>query len=165
MRYLLVFAILIAPISAAFQNEPTGFRGIEWGSNPTKYADELVEISRSKDGFVRFSRKKDKLAIGEAEIENITYSFYRGKFAYVAIRTKGSSNQRALLRTLQTQFGPSNQASPNIDRYIWSGARSRIGLFCNSIDHNCITMIGSNEVRRQQQADRKSRAEKAKADF
>ena len=32
MRYLLLFAILsIAPICAAFQNEPTGFRGIEWG--------------------------------------------------------------------------------------------------------------------------------------
>jgi hypothetical protein len=89
------------------RSDPYAFRGIKWGTEISTLKDlEKVEQDKSSGSdLVWYTRKGDTLAIGEAKLENIFYSFWMGNFEGVWIDFKGEGNFEALKKELFEQFG------------------------------------------------------------
>lgn len=87
--------------------DPDGFRGIKWGTEISTLKDlEKVKQDKSSDSdLVWYIRKEDTLAIGEAKLKNIFYSFWLGNFESVWIDFKGEDNFEAIKKELVEQFG------------------------------------------------------------
>jgi len=107
-----------APPVPSFQNEPEGFRGIRWGTKITRLPGmELVRVEGDEKYYVR---PEDKLKIGKAVIESITYGFYRDDFFKVTIRVKGLMNYLDLKQTFVEVYGDGENVFGK-DFYAWSG--------------------------------------------
>ena len=154
---------LLVSTAHAFPNEPTGFRGLEWGDTIAARGDEFVLRQSSRDTQL-FTRKGDKLAIGEAALSDISYAFYRGRFHAAAIKTQGGGNGKALFDAFLTQYG--NAATPNrsANRYYWGGATALISLDCMPDYLNCMAVIASKRIADERRADENAAADRAKGD-
>jgi hypothetical protein len=102
----------------AFPNEPDGFRGIKWGTKITLLSG--MELVRNGCAEKYYIRSGDKLKVGEAVVEKITYGFYRDEFFKVTIRFKGLMNYLDLKQTLFGVYGEGEQF-PGRDIYTWRG--------------------------------------------
>ena len=87
--------------------DPEGFRDINWGTEISMLKDmEEVEQDKSSGrGLVWYRRKGDTLAIGEAKLKNIFYSFWMGEFESVWIDFEGEKNLEAVKKELFERFG------------------------------------------------------------
>jgi hypothetical protein len=148
-----------------------GFRGIPWGTNIENLSDmTLVPGYISGSGVFHiksYRRKEDLLRIGDAELESLTYVFYKDQFYRVSIVVKGVSNQQNLLRALTARYGDRDMySSPSSeDRWVWlkKGVyielRSRHGFSTSFCD------IFYDRIRRQQRADDQQRKCKEVEDY
>jgi len=101
-----------------FPNEPDGFRGIKWGTNIARLSG--MELIRSEGAEKYYIRPEDKLKVGEAVVERITYGFYRDEFFNVTIHFKGLMNYLDLKQTLFGVYGEGEQF-PGKDIFTWRG--------------------------------------------
>jgi len=80
VRVISGMAVLLLALSVgafAFQNEPEGFRGLEWGDPPTEDMISTDCLNKKEDKWNKgFYRPDDKLAIGSVPLSKIVYSFY-----------------------------------------------------------------------------------------
>jgi len=159
---MLIFVSCQCTVVYAFQNEPTGFRGMEWGA-PIEAQEGLILVDRAADRAM-YRRTSDELRIGEAELQRIQYMFYKGRFAAVIIRTSGATNKAALILAFKTQFGNSMQANRYIDDHIWSGKIATLGVMCG-VGNLCSALLTSAALETEQEAARRAAAERGKADF
>jgi hypothetical protein len=165
--YAFVTIAVIATIAVpcyAFQNEPSGFRGIEWGATIEQAKNKLTQIGQEGKFSIIFRRPDDKMSIGDAELESIRYKFYRGQFSGVYIISKPSTS-RAIMQTFRTQFGPGAQPNQYIERFLWDGATSFIFLDCVTFESSCKALIASTALRKIEEADKAAAAAGAKKDF
>jgi len=133
--FLLIISICVSIPVFAFQNEPDGFRGIKWGTN----ISELPEMSLSEDrGDSKFYlRKGDKLKIGDADIDRISYGFYKGRFNKLFIIYKGSLNFTKLKDIFFAQYGQGSKPNRFMEQYYWVGETVSIAF-----EHSEITKEG-----------------------
>ena len=127
----LILIILFVPLfSYAFQNEPDNFRGIKWGTNIKDLPDmvQLDDPGRQNNNIKHTQRNNEILQIGDAELSDITYRFYKDQFCFVSIRFE-SKNFRKLKETLFKLYGPGFQNNPFIENYSWHGANIDIDLY------------------------------------
>lgn len=163
MRLLLI--VLLMPIAAfAFQNEPDGFRGINWGDDQILHAEQLTEADR-KDDVVLYSRKDDPLKIGGADLSSIYYRYKNGKFTSVVIHTDGMSNQMALVDSFESQFGRGSKPNRYMDKYHWYGTKAFITINCIKIKKTCTATLMSGQALKEEIAERKRDASNAASDF
>ncbi len=89
------------------RSEPDGFRDIKWGTEISTLKDmERVEHDKFPDrSVVWYTRQRDTLAIGNANLETIFYSFWMGNFEGVWIDFKGDENFETLKTELFERFG------------------------------------------------------------
>jgi hypothetical protein len=105
----------------SFPNEPDGFRGIKWGTNIARLPGmELVKNGGAEKYYVR---PDDKLKIGDAVIEKITYGFYRDEFFKVMIHFKGLMNYMHMKETLTGLYGDGEHVSFGKSLYTWTGSK------------------------------------------
>jgi hypothetical protein len=158
-------AILISPTAFAFQNEPTGFRNIAWGTSFETVSKELT--LEQKDGdTVYYSRIGDSLIIGDAKLKDITYTFYRGRFSGVLIRSIADPGiSRIMTKTFKATFGEGSQPNEYMERYIWLGPIAIITLDCNDIRNTCDGIIRSTTIFNEERANEEAGATGAKKDF
>ena len=149
LRALLVVPMLLAGHAHGFKNEPAGFRGIQWGTEYRSVADQF-DRQVAPD---LYRRKNDKLAMGEARLESLRYSFYKGKFAGVLMQARLKENGRHLMDALRAEFGEGNPQSAL--EYFWNGERATIILDCDAAKDLCNLAIYSTATMRQRQADTK----------
>ncbi len=114
-----------APPVPTFQNEPDGFRGIKWGTKITRLSG--MELVRTEGAEKYYVRPEDKLKIGKADIESITYGFYRDDFFKVIIRVKGLMNYLDLKQTLTGVYGDGENVFGK-DFFAWSGKQVLITI-------------------------------------
>ncbi|KKK57344.1 hypothetical protein LCGC14_3055400 [marine sediment metagenome] len=157
-RYIIIAVLLLAAPVLAFQeeeygyynNEPDGFRGIKWGD---ALPDGMAKIGTeaSFGGIDIYIRKGDKLTIGGAELEQVAYYFWRGKFISSAINTKDSGNWNALMDALKAKFGKGTQNNPYIEKYYWPGAKTNIYANYNEFSkEGSITFISLDHYKKMQ---------------
>lgn len=123
---LLVIRVCLAIPAFAFQNEPDEFRGIKWGTN----IRELPNMDLSKDAGESkyYHRRYEKMRIADAELEQIDYGFYKGRFLSVTIYFKGDLNFDKLKTILDTRYGDADLSDFNLKEYIWVGRSVNISF-------------------------------------
>lgn len=104
---LLAFSINVM----AFQNEPTGFRGIKWGEDFAVHAGEMTFLRGNEESTKWYLRKDDKMFLGDAQLSEITYGYVAGRLLIVTIFTSGAENRKALTSVLLSQFGKPDEHS------------------------------------------------------
>ena len=154
------------------RSNPDGFRGIKWGTEISTLKDlEKVEQDKSSDGdLVWYTRKGDTLAIGEAKLENIFYSFWMGNFEGVWIDFKGGENFEALKKALFEQFGKPLESEGSMEKmgkgagrersltegagtfYAWWGKNTEVWLLYSKDRHKGTLTINSRMISEERRA-------------
>ena len=143
MKLIFLGVTLLVMFATSFAQTfkfPEGFRGHLWGQSQNELGPSVVEVysDRKKTAF---SIPDDKLKIGDAQLDSISYSFYEDQLYGVLILFKGNSNHRALLQALTENFGEPRRPNRYMEKYIWAnlddiqktGASSMIRLEFSAI--------------------------------
>lgn len=99
---LIMFFLSTPALISAFQNEPDVFRKIKWGTEVNKVKD--LQLYKKNDDIQIFTRKNEKLHIGNIPIKNILYYFYKNKFYKVLISYKDIESEN-LAKNLSSVYG------------------------------------------------------------
>ena len=154
------------------RSDPDGFRGIKWGTEISTLKDlEKVKQDKSSDSdLVWYTRKGDTLAIGEAKLENIFYSFWMGNFEGVWIDFKGGENFEALKKALFEQFGNPLESEGSMKKmgkragrerspteragtfYAWWGKNTEVWLSYSEDRHKGTLTINSRMISEERRA-------------
>ena len=157
---LLSFLILPSFEAIAFQNEPDGFRGIKWGTNIKNLRDMQLYGDFGDEKF--YTRKNDKLKIGEAKLEKITYIFNKGRLGGVMICFTSASNASIIKETLTQHYGE-NFFTPPAEILAWNGRNVFIsfsyiemeGIDCNGSVHYTYKPLKKEEEKKKMEKMRK----------
>src|SRR5665647_3361267 len=89
---VVVMCLLVFPIKSysfllndfKLGSEPDGFRGIKWGQDISTLKDMIFikDTYQIDDSMKEYKRNGDLLRIGTAQIDNMEYHFWNGKFHY-----------------------------------------------------------------------------------
>lgn len=121
---LLIF-VFCSVAFAAIKDSPDGFRGVKWGDKPTALGASKLE--EEAYGIQIYTRHKEKLKIGEANLTEILYFFNEEKFICVTIESKGSNNIKALKTALTLRYGEDFIESPH-GELIWGDWNAMVVL-------------------------------------
>jgi hypothetical protein len=92
------------------------FRGIKWGEDQKSLSGLLPGPHREN---VEVFSREEKKTVGEIEVENIYYLFYKEKFGAAMITFRGSGNSSSLREALHQKYGPSQKSEPSAGKLIW----------------------------------------------
>ena len=128
----LVLAASFLPAYANASDDLDGFRGVKWGSpiEANKAEMKVVEVS-GPDAY--YDRNKSNMKIGGAELSDLRYGYWQGKFFVAMASTEGYSNFQAIRTALGGQFGIPTQPNQFIDDYQWYGEKSTVYLSCDGL--------------------------------
>lgn len=105
----LLFSSFCLPVFA-FQNEPTGFRGVGWGDKIDCHP-QMILLRDHGDGTVGYFKSGEKYSIEEVRLKSIIYVFWQDRFAYVVIFYSGRANWERLKDILLKNFGEGEEIS------------------------------------------------------
>jgi hypothetical protein len=162
-KIALLTAILVPTVSIAFQNEPTSFRGIAWGT-PLSAVQGQMKFDHREGHQDMYTRSGDSMTLGDASLRRMLYVFYQGVFSEVYLASDRGSGG-AMIGAFRSNFGPGYQENPHIDRYLWDGSMAFICLTCNAASLDCEGVIESKAIHNQKIEDDAAAASRAKKDF
>ena len=111
---------------AAMTNEPTEFRGIGWGAPIEDHQKELASLSSRGD--VAFYRcPADQLSWGGAEIQKISYRYFKGRFSGSTLQLFGASHKKAI--TAKMSSYTARRSNPTNAYHNISGPAKKPKLF------------------------------------
>ena len=140
-------------------SEPDGFRSIKWGADISSL--EGMEYFRTDPGYGGikiYTKEKDNLQIGSANLIRIEYLFWRGKFCSVWVYTKGSTNWYGLKEAVFEKFGKGYQKNQFIEAYTWFGKITWMRLEYSEFSKEGKLRMVSREIIKQQEAYKKQKA-------
>lgn len=160
-------SVLLPTVTSAFQNEPTGFRGIAWGTPLSAVQSQMRPVRGTPAGQDQaYVRTGDSMTIGGAVLAKVLYKFHNGGFSEAFIvAQKGPSNASAMIAAFRAQFGEGRQPHRSADDYIWQGSTSIIFLTCRTGPHGCLAFMQSRAAFAQQNAEQAAAAARAGKDF
>ena len=128
----IVFIYIISLFSInsyGFTNEPTGFRGIDWGADISKFTDMSLCAS-GEDGIIKvYTKNNENFKFVDADLTQIMYSFNKGRFCGVAITFKEYSNFTKIKDTLFQTYGEGlKKVDESKENYLWFGDNVIIDL-------------------------------------
>lgn len=120
-------------------SEPNGFRGIKWQTDITKLDPfrtmECIEIMGE---FAYYRKNQEDLKLGPAELEEIIYEFWNGRFSSVFVKARGNQNFQILREYCFARFGPGQRSKVyermDVQDYYWNGYFTRMYLKYSDID-------------------------------
>lgn len=140
-----VLALSAAVVHAgAFKNEPTEFRGIEWGAAYADHAQGLDLVRQDNDVLV-YMRPSERNVSERDNYRKIAYRFYKDKFSAGIIQTYGNEAKRKLRKSLVKQYGEPVRVSRRQELDAWDGERVQIVLSC-SVTSYCAAEFISKEM-------------------
>lgn len=160
--FLILAAVGSSLPADAFQNEPAGFRGVQWGQ-PVEAMGAYVFFSDRKGADV-YTRPGDSMMLGRAELSTVAYGFYKSRFADVTILVKKDFINE-VRDALFAQFGQGSQANRYLPNYIWHGSATDIELRCSNITKECSVLMMSATLGDERRADQFNAGKNAAKDF
>jgi hypothetical protein len=162
------------------RSDPDGFRGIKWGTEITilKDMEKAEQDKSSKSDLVWYTRKGDILAIGEAKLKTIYYSFWMGNFESVWIDFEGDENFKTLKKELFERFGTvleSEELMKKMDTrmggepstighaeqfYAWWGKNTEMWLSYSKDRHKGTLTMNSRRIREERRDYEKEKEKK-----
>jgi hypothetical protein len=146
--------------TAAMTNEPTEFRGINWGAPIEDHQKELVSLSTRGD-LAYYRRPADQMSWGGAEIQKISYRYFKGRFSGSTLQLFGASHKKAITAKMFELYGPPEQPNKRVPQYFWTGDKAKVILFCEVTDY-CVIDMANLELLAQEEAANQSGAVKPK---
>jgi len=159
--------------------DPDGFRDMKWGTeiSTLKDMEEVEEKTSSGVDLVWYRRKGDTLAMGEAKLKNIFYSFWMGEFESVWIDFEGEENFEALKKDLFERVGKAREPKGSMDKmgkrggersltqrpgafYAWLGKNTEIWLSYSKDRHKGTLTMNSRIISEERKANEKEKAKK-----
>lgn len=145
-------------------DDKNGFRDYKFGDSLSKFTN-LNLVDASKDSTTRFYTKTDdKLKIGENDVV-IAYVFFKGQLSTVVIKTKGYSNSRGVLKTLEELYGKGDQSNQYIEKYYWFGGVVTASYNENSVTNDATVYIRSKKFSELSKQNDEENTKKAKGDM
>jgi hypothetical protein len=158
-----VMIFLFPSLLFAFQNEPNTFRGIRWGVNIKELHDmKLVEDAGDSKFYVK---KNDKMKIGDADIEEVAYGFYKGRFDCVQIKFSNLLNFLRIHETFSQLYGSAYRPNRFMEDYYWLGNNVTIGLEYNEILKKGRAIYSFEPIAEEKRTDSKEKAKKGRGDL
>ena len=134
----LVVSVLFSGGAAfAFENEPEGFRGLKWGDAPTKDMalwDVVV-------GLELYILPGEKLSLGEAELELVTYCFYEDRLMGVNLHFFELDNYALLKEICKTKFG--KELEHSVSDLYWVSSQSQVSMDYLPVKNQGVLTLGS----------------------
>ena len=169
IAFLIILTIGTFSINSfAFENDPDGFRGIKWGTK-LETLKGMTKVRKQSDKNSTFCFKNNEnLQIGNAQLTEIGYVFWRDKFYAVIVKTEGYSNWSHLKDAAFAKFGKGNQKNKQIEGYKWGSfpnGKTIIVLHYNQLPKvGTFVMFGVKVMKEQKQFD-KQKAKEGATDF
>jgi len=121
-----VVAVMLSICALAYENEPSDFRGVKWGTHIEKLSDMVLALDGGD--FKAYTRKGDKMVIGDATLNSLHYIFYKDEFYCVRIEFAGFSSFSKIRDEVFRMHG-----EPAAERYFdrhfyWGGSNTSIKL-------------------------------------
>jgi len=138
-------------------SEPDGFAGIKWGTPFSEVKSDMAESRSISDPAepnvkikIYYTKKEDRLELGEAKLDKIEYVFWRGKFAEARISATGPGNFDRLSRFLSERYGTVNKSQ---GAYFWDGSITQIFLKYDEAAKPFLLTIASTTIASQEVKD------------
>jgi hypothetical protein len=120
-------------------SEPDGFRGLKWQTDLATldplHTMELIEIVGP---FTYYQKKQENLHYGTADLEDIIYEFWNGKFSGVILKVKGERPFQKLKDYCFARFGPGQRSKTyerlDVQDYYYNGVKTRMKLRYSDLD-------------------------------
>ena len=101
----LTLALLVASFSAFAEHEPpTSFRDIPFGSSSSLLKDQ-IKLVENANGLKCYQKNKERLNIGDADLQEITYCYYKDQLYVVLLKFVGSANYGIISDILNQKYG------------------------------------------------------------
>ena len=135
---------------SAMTNEPTEFRGITWGAPIEEHQKELVSLS-SRGDVAFYRRPADQMSWGGAEIQKISYRYFKGRFSGSTLQLFGASHKKAITAKMFELYGTPEQPNKRVPQFFWTGEKAKVVLFCEVTDY-CVIDMANLELLAQEEA-------------
>jgi len=162
LLFICLFFFII--VKAQAYEPPKDFRGMEFGAHIDSIDAKFTMLESSEKDDKYYTREGDKLSIGDAELTNIMYGFYKDMFMSVIINAKGFSNHDKLTKALIAKFGSPEIPNQYIEEYEWNGT-VKIQYKYNEYSGNITLYFFHLPTVYKRAEDSKKRAEEAIDDF
>jgi hypothetical protein len=119
--------------------EPDGFRGIKWQTDiVTLDPFHTMEVIAIVGPFTYYTKIKEDLRYGTANLVNIVYEFWNGKFSGVVMKVKGEDQFQKLKEYCFARFGEGQRskvyAQMQVQDFYYNGVKTRMYLKYSDID-------------------------------
>jgi hypothetical protein len=148
--------------------EPDGFRGLKWQTDiATLDPLHTMEVIEIVGPFTYYKQNKENLHYGTAELEDIIYEFWNGKFSGVILRVRGEKQFQKLKDYCIARFGPGQRSKTyerlNVQDFYYNGVKTRMYLGYSDIDRTGeLSMYSIALLSKQQKVDTLYLRERAK---
>ena len=119
-------SVMLSICAFAYQNEPYDFRGIKWGTRIEKLSDMLLDLDGGD--LKAYTRKRDKMMIGDTKLNSLHYIFYKDEFYCVRIEFADFSNFSKIREEFLRIHGKPEGREYYDRHYYWSGGSASITL-------------------------------------
>lgn len=160
---VLFFLLSCVSVASSFENEPDGFRGVMWGANLKDLPDMVADGVVGDEKW--FKKNGDKLQVGEAELTDIVYGFYKDKFYTVIMGFDTFHNFKKVKEALFQKYGAGRQPNRYLERYLWMGENCTISLDFNSMNKKGMIYYVYKSLLMEKNKDEKEKAKKAADDL
>lgn len=121
-----VLSAMFAIVVFAYENEPGDFRGIKWDTHIEKLSD--MEIVLDGGDLKAYTKKGEKMKMGEAKLSALHYIFYKDHFYCVYIEFKGLDDFNKIKDVLFKTYGEPEGTELYDKRFAWPGVSASITL-------------------------------------
>lgn len=138
--FILFIYILASNIALAYKS-PDDFRGIVWGEHFDKIKN-IMNIREDGGDNKFYTRDDDVFKVGEADLKNIIYAFYKNEFYSVIVQYEGNSNHRIIKDVLFQKYGEGNKSNNFMDYYSWGLSAMSADFVYIVLEYNEVTNNG-----------------------
>jgi hypothetical protein len=148
--------------------EPDGFRGIKWQTDiVTLDPFRTMEVIAIMGPFTYYTKIKEELRYGTADLVDIIYEFWNGKFSGVVMKVKGEGQFQKLKDYCFARFGEGQRskiyAQMQVQDYYYNGVKTRMYLKYSDMDRmGELSLYSIALLSQQQKIDTLSLRERAK---
>lgn len=159
---LLLFSVMSFSQRLKDLDDKNGFRDDLFGT-PVESFQNLALIQESKDGYNKVYTKTDEdFSVGNIEIFEVWYFFYKGRLETIGFKTKGYTNSDGILDILKANYGNGSQANRHIEEYFWHGKTIRLHYDENSLSNDAQVFMSTNVYEAEKEKDQQESIKKAK---
>lgn len=120
-----------------------GFHGINFGTALSVVKHDMRLLVR-KGKWHFYSRRRENLTQGQAELTAVHYGFYRGKLLSITVYAKGEENAAKLLGWLEQNYGAARPGEAG--RMFWDHEHIRAIYEFNSANQAVLLSVSSRKL-------------------